>query len=51
MKDIIGKSKLTTVLPLLKMVAEENKLKLCKNSDFKKAVLLLETRYKINKWL
>lgn len=51
MKEIIKKSKLTVVLPLLKIVAEENNLKLNRNKDFKKAVSLLEERYKINKWI
>lgn len=51
MKEIIKKSKVTTVLPLLKIVAEENNLKLSRSRDFKKAVSLLENRYKINKWL
>lgn len=51
MKDIIKKSKVSAVLPLLKIVAEENALKLSRIKDFKKAVSLLENRYKINKWV
>lgn len=45
MKDLIGKSKVTAVLPLLTMVANENGLKLNQAKDFKKARLLLEQRY------
>ena len=49
MKELIGKSKVTNVLPLLKMVANENGLKLSHAKDFKKARTILEGRYKINK--
>lgn len=38
------------VLPLLKIVAEENNLKLNRIKDFKKIRILLENRYKINRW-
>lgn len=38
------------VLPLLKIVAEENNLKLNRVKDFKKIRILLENRYKINRW-
>ena len=50
MKEILGKSKVTNALPLLKMVAEENNLKLNRVTDFKKIRILLENRYKVNKW-
>lgn len=50
MKEIIGKSKVTTVLPLLKIVAEENGLKLNNHKQFKTARKLLEERYTIKKW-
>jgi hypothetical protein len=50
MKEIIGKSKLTLVLPLLKIVAEEHNLNLCYSKDFKKARTILEERYIIKKW-
>ena len=49
MKELIGKSKVTSVLPLLKMVAEENGLKLSRAKDFKQARNILENRYKINR--
>lgn len=49
MKDMVGKSKVTDVLPLLKMVAYENNLKLGYTKDFKKAKIILENRYKINR--
>lgn len=49
MKELIGKSKITSVLPLLKMVASENGLKLNRAKDFKKARVILENRYKINR--
>ena len=49
MKELIGKSKVTSVLPLLKVVAEENNLKLGRSKDFKQAVIILENRYKVNK--
>lgn len=49
MKELIGKSKVTDVLPLLKIVAEENGLKLSDAKDFKKARVILENRYKINR--
>lgn len=49
MKELIGKSKVTSVLPLLKIVAEENNLKLSRSKDFKQAVVILENRYKVNK--
>ena len=45
--DMIGKSKVTDVLPLLEIVAEENALKLNRASDFKKARKLLSERYKV----
>jgi hypothetical protein len=51
MKELIGKSKVTDVLPLLKMVADENGLKLNHVEDFKKARIILENRYKINRIL
>ena len=40
----------SNALPLLKMVAEENNLKLNRATDFKKIRILLENRYKVNKW-
>jgi hypothetical protein len=49
MKELIGKSKVTSVLPLLKMVADENNLKLSRSKDFKQARIILENRYKINR--
>jgi len=49
MKELIGKSKVTSVLPLLKMVADENNLKLSRVKDFKQARIILENRYKINR--
>lgn len=45
MNQLIGKSKVTTVLPLLERVAEENSLKLNRANDFKKARVLLSERY------
>lgn len=38
------------VLPLLKIVADENNLKLNRVKDFKKIRILLENRYKVNRW-
>jgi len=49
MKEFIIKSKVTSVLPLLKIVAEENNLTLSRSKDFKQAVTILENRYKVNK--
>jgi hypothetical protein len=49
MKELISKSKVTSVLPLLKIVAEENNLKLSRSKEFKQAVTILENRYKVNK--
>lgn len=45
MKVLIGKSKVTDVLPLLDMVAKENNLRLNRAKDFKQARTLLENRY------
>lgn len=50
MREIINNSKLSHVLPLLKIVAEENNLKLNRVKDFKKIRILLENRYKVNRW-
>ena len=49
MNQIIGKSKVTDVLPLLKIVAEENSLKLNRAVDFKKAREILANRYSVNR--
>jgi hypothetical protein len=49
-KEILDKSKMGHVLPLLKIVAEENNLKLNRVKDFKKIRILLENRYKVNRW-
>jgi hypothetical protein len=45
--DLIGKSKVTDVLPLLENVAKENGLQLNRVTDFKKARRLLIERYTI----
>lgn len=50
-KKIIGKSKVTNVLPLLQRVADENGLRLNRASEFKKARTILEDRYVINRWV
>ena len=50
MKEVLNKSKMSDVLPLLKIVAEENNLKLNRVKDFKKIRILLENRYKVNRW-
>lgn len=50
MKEVLNKSKMSDVLPLLKIVAEENNLKLNCVKDFKKIRILLENRYKVNRW-
>lgn len=47
MNILIGKSKITDVLPLLNRVAEENSLKLNRAADFKKARQILSMRYKL----
>ena len=45
MKQLIGKSKVVDVLPLLQIIANENGLKLSNVLQFKQARQLLETRY------
>ena len=47
MDKMIGRSKVTDVLPLLNRVAEENSLKLNRANDFKKARQILSERYKL----
>lgn len=49
MKELIGNSKVTDVLPLLEMVAKENGLKLNRLCDFRRARILLEERYILSK--
>lgn len=46
---LIGKSKISEVLPLLKTVAKEHGLSLNRVDDFKKARVLLVSRYNIIK--
>ena len=49
MKELIGKSKVSDVLPLLRIVAEENGLTLNRAKDFKQARTLLENRYTLKR--
>lgn len=49
MKELIGKSKVTAVLPLLENVAKREGLRLNRSRDFKQARHLLESEIKVNK--
>lgn len=48
MKALLGKSKVSTALPLLKMVADKYGLNLSRGTDFKMARWIIENTYKIN---
>jgi len=47
--DLIGKSRVSDAMPLLKIVAEEKRLNLNRVKDFNEARRLLEERYTIKK--
>jgi hypothetical protein len=49
MKELIGPSKISDVLPLLQMIANEEGLRLQYAKEFKRARQLLEDRYTITR--
>ncbi len=49
MKELIGKSKVTAVLPLLENIAKREGLKLYRSREFKQARNILETEIKVTR--
>lgn len=47
MDQLIGASKVSDAMPMLKTVAEQNNLKLFKAKDFKKARQILSEKFKV----
>ena len=50
MKEVIGKSKVSTALILMEPIAKENNLRLNRPKEFKKVREIIEERYKVIKW-
>lgn len=50
MKEVIGKSKVSTALILMGPIAKEHNLRLNRVKEFKKVREIVESKYKIIKW-
>jgi hypothetical protein len=50
MKEVIGKSKLSTALILMEPIAKEYNLRLNRTKEFKKVREIVENKYNIMKW-
>lgn len=47
MDELIGASKVSDAMPMLRVVAEQNNLKLSNAKDFKKARQILSEKFKV----